>query len=67
MNRKQARKEYLKFAKSKSKSKKERIEAVKKQLKYVKRNLEHIDKLIEKGVKLECLSHAEYRRLLVGA
>ena len=31
------------------------------------RNLENIDKLIEKGVSLECLSHRQYRRLLVGA
>jgi len=66
-DRKQARKAYLKFAKNKKKSRKERIKATQKQLKYVKRNLEHIEKLIEKGVSLECLSHREYRRLLVGA
>ncbi|WP_017659491.1 IS5 family transposase [Baaleninema simplex] len=64
--RKQARKEYLKFSKRKKKSRKERINAVKKQLKYVKRNLEYIEKLIETGVSLECLSHRQYRRLLVG-
>ena len=64
--RKQARKEYLNFAKKKKRSRKERIKAVKKQLKYVNRNLENIEKLIEKGVSLECLSHRQYRRLLVG-
>jgi len=62
--RKQARKEYLNFAKKKKRSRKERINAVKKQLKYVNRNMENIDKLIEKGVSLEWLSHRQYRRLL---
>ena len=29
--------------------------------------MEHIEKLIEQGASLECLSHRQYRRLLVGA
>lgn len=66
-NRKQARKAYLKFAKNKRRSRKERIQAAKKQLKYVKKNMEYIEKLIEEGVSLECLSNRQYKRLLVGA
>ena len=64
---KEARKEYLKFVKRKKKSRKGRIKVMKKQLKYAKRNLSYIEKQIEKGARLECLSHKEYRRLLVGA
>ena len=66
-DRKQARKAYLQFAKSRNKSRKERVRATQKQLKYVKRNLEHIDKLIEERVSLKCLINREYRRLLIGA
>ena len=66
-DRKIARKEDLKFVKSKNRSKKKRINAVEKQLIYVKRNIKHIDKLIKKGATVECLLKKEYRRLLVGS
>lgn len=64
--RKLARQEYLKLAKNKRPSKKQRRNAQKKQLQYIQRNLRHIDKLIEKGAKLYCLSPRQYRRFLVG-
>ena len=51
----------------KKKSKKERIKAVNKQLNYVQINYKHIDKLINKGVSLECLTGGEYGRLVVGS
>ncbi|WP_054469488.1 hypothetical protein [Planktothricoides raciborskii] len=47
--RQKARKDYLKFAKKKKPSQKERRNAVKQQLQYVKRNLRQIDKLIDSG------------------
>ena len=63
--RKLARKDYLKFAKNKRPSRKQRRKAQKKQLQYIQRNLSHIDQLIEKGAKLSSLSRREYRRFLV--
>lgn len=65
--RKLARKEYLKFAKKRRPSRKERRNAVKKQLQYLKRNLRHIEKIIEEGASLECLSRRQYKNLLVSS
>ncbi len=66
-HRKLARKEYLKFAKKRRPSRKERRNAVKKQLQYLQRNFRNIEKLIEKGASLECLSRRQYRNLLVSS
>nr|WP_144053873.1 IS5 family transposase [Baaleninema simplex] len=66
-HRKLARKEYLKFAKKRRPSRKERRNAVKKQLQYLQRNFQNIEKLIEKGASLECLSRRQYRNLLVSS
>ena len=63
--RKLARKEYLKFAKNRRPSRKQRKKAQKKQLQYIHRNLRQIDQLIEKGAKLSSLSPKQYRRFLV--
>jgi hypothetical protein len=65
--RKNARKDYLNFAKKRKSSGKQRKEAVKNPIQYIKRNLGHIDKLIEKGASLELLSRRQYRNLLVSA
>ncbi|MEG4396267.1 IS5 family transposase [Microcoleus sp. BROC3] len=65
--RKNARKDYLKLAKNRKPSGKERRNAVKKQLQYIKRNLGHIEQLIEKGTSLELLSRRQYRNLLVSS
>jgi hypothetical protein len=65
--RKNARKDYLKFAKNRKPSGKERRNAVKKQLQYIKRNLGHIEQLMEKGTSLELLSRRQYRNLLVSS
>ena len=64
--RKLARKEYLKIAKNRRPSRKQRRKAQKKQLQYIQRNLRSIEELIEKGAKLESLSPQQYRRFLVG-
>lgn len=66
-HRKLARKEYLKFAKKRKPSRKDRRHAVKKQLQYLKRNFGHIEKLLEEGASLEGLNRAEYRKLLVSS
>jgi uncharacterized membrane protein YgaE (UPF0421/DUF939 family) len=42
-----ARKDYLKVAKKRKPSRKERRKAIKKQLQYIRRNLSHIDQLIQ--------------------
>ena len=63
--RKKARKDYLKVAKKRRVSRKERTEAIAKQLQYIKRNLSHIDNLIDSGVELSSLSPRKYKRLLV--
>jgi len=65
--RKKARKDYLKFAKNRKPSGKERRNAVKKQLQYIKRNLGHIEQLMEKETSLELLSRRQYRNLLVSS
>lgn len=65
--RKLARKEYLKFAKKRRPTRKQRRKAVKKQIEYIQRNLKHIDSLIKKGASLKRLSKRQYRRLLIVA
>ena len=63
--RKRARKDYLKVAKKRRCSQKERREALGKQLQYIKRNLAQIEKLIKLGAKLSSLSKRDYKMLLV--
>ncbi len=63
--RKKARKGYLKIAKKRRPSRKERTEAIFKQLQYIKRNLSHIEKLINLGAELSSLSPKTYKMLLV--
>jgi transposase, IS5 family len=63
--KKRARKDYLKVAKKRRCSQKERREAIGKQLQYIRRNLAQIDKLIEEGAKLSILSKRNYKMLLV--
>ncbi len=63
--RKKARKDYLKIAKKRRSSRKERINAIAKQLQYIKRNLSHIDNLINSGAELSSLSPRKYKMLLV--
>jgi len=62
--RKKARKEYLKVAKQRNKSRKAIRRGIKKQLGYVKRNLKNIEKQVEK-YGLRGLKKQEYRNLLV--
>lgn len=62
--RKKARKDFLKFAKSKRLSKQKRRSAVRKQIGYLKRNLKHIDHL-SKITSLSVLEQKQYRELLV--
>ncbi len=64
-DRKQARKNYLKVAKKKRVSEKERKKAIKKQLRYVARNLRYIEELINRGSNLECLTKREQKSLEV--
>ncbi len=63
--RKKARKSYLKIAKKRRVSRKERRDAIFKQLQYIKRNLSHIDNLINSGASLSSLSPRKYKMLLV--
>ena len=63
--RKKARKDYLKVAKKRRGSRKERTEAIAKQLQYIKRNLSHIEKLINSGAELSSLIPRKYKMLLV--
>ena len=60
-----ARKDYLKVAKKRRVSRKERRNAIAKQLQYIKRNLFHIEKLINSGAELSSLSPKTYKMLLV--
>ena len=62
-----ARKNYLKVAKKRKPSRKERKKAIKKQLQYIKRNLSSIHQLIQAGASLEVLSNSQYKSLLVVA
>ncbi len=63
--KKKARKDYLKVAKKRRPSRKERSNAIAKQLQYIKRNLSHIDKLINSGAELSSLTPSRYKSLLV--
>ena len=63
--KKKARKDYLKVAKKRRPSRKERKDAIAKQLQYIKRNLTHIDNLINSGAELTSLNPAQYKSLLV--
>ena len=63
--RKKARKDYLKLAKKRRPTRKERRAAIAKQLQYIKRNLSHIEKLINDGAELTSLSQRKYKMLLV--
>jgi hypothetical protein len=61
--RKKARKSYLKVAKKKVVTEKERKKAIQQQLKYLVRNLEHIENLIQAGSSLDLLTKTEQRKL----
>ena len=72
--RKKARKDYLKVAKKRRPTRKERREAIalralaepiSKQLQYIKRNLDHIEKLTTRGAELSRLNPSKYKMLLV--
>jgi IS5 family transposase len=63
--RNKARKNYLKVAKKRRPSQKERRKAIGQQLGYIKRNLGYIDQVIEQGASLSCLSKRQYKQLLV--
>lgn len=63
--RKKARKDYLKIAKKRRPSRKERRWAIAKQLQYIKRNLFFIETLINSGADLSTLSPIKYKMLLV--
>jgi transposase, IS5 family len=60
-----AKKEYLKIAKKRRQTKKQRRAAIKKQIQYVKRNLKHIEQLELSGAKLDWLNEQQYKILLV--
>ncbi len=60
-----AKKEYLKIAKKRRVTKKQRRNAIKKQLQYINRNLGHIEQLQMSGAKLEWLNDQQYKMLLV--
>lgn len=62
--REKARKDYLKTAQKKNKTRKEIRQAIKKQLNYLKRNLATIDKLF-KLIKINPLDKRQYKYLLV--
>ena len=67
--KKKARKDYLKVAKKRRPSRKERTDAIAKQLQYIKRNLSHIENLIGKfgqakrRYSLNCIMTAREARL----
>ena len=63
--RKKARKDYLKVAKKRRASRKERTDAIAKQLQYIKRNINHIENLVNSGSELSSLSPRTYKMLLV--
>ena len=62
-----AKKEYLKIAKKRRVTKKQRRKAIKKQLQYINRNLGQIERLQSSGAKLEWLNSQQYKMLLVVA
>ena len=62
-----AKKEYLKIAKKRRVTKKQRRKAIKKQLQYINRNLGRIKLLQTSGAKLGWLNNQQYKMLLVVA
>ena len=58
-DRKQARKRYLKVAKKKKVTNKERRKAIKQQLRYIQRNIGYIEDLITQGSTLDILTKKE--------
>ena len=62
-----AKKEYLKIAKKRRVTKKQRRKAIKKQLQYINRNLGHIKLLQTSGAKLGWLNNQQDKMLLVVA
>ena len=62
-DRKEARKSYLKVAKKKRVTHKDRRKAIKKQLKYVENNLRNIEELINRGSELNLLTKKEQKQL----
>jgi transposase, IS5 family len=62
-----AKKEYLKIAKKRRVTKKQRRKAIKKQLQYIHRNLGHIKLLQTSSAKLGWLNSQQYKMLLVVA
>jgi len=60
-----ARKDYLKVAKKRQPSRKQKRKAIKKQIQYLRRNLSHIEQLIELGASLTSLAKRQYKMLLV--
>lgn len=63
--RQKARRDYLRLAKRRRPTAKQRRQAIGKQLAYIRRNLAHIDALMEVGASLTKLSRHQYRMLLV--
>ena len=63
--RQKARRDYLRLAKRRRPTAKQRRQAIGKQLAYIRRNLAHIDSLMEVGASLTKLSRHQYRMLLV--
>ena len=63
--RQKARRDYLRLAKRRRPTAKQRRQAMGKQLAYIRRNLAHIDALMEVGASLTKLSRHQYRMLLV--
>jgi transposase, IS5 family len=57
------KKEYLKIAKKRRPTKKQRRKAIKKQLQYINRNLGHIERLQASGAELEWLNDLTSRRI----
>ena len=63
--RKKAKKDYLKVAKKRRPTQKERRNAIVKQLQYIKRKFSHIEKLINSGAELSNHYPRKYKMLLV--
>ncbi len=60
-----ARRDYLRAAKRKKSSEKQRRKAIRKQLQYVRRDIRHVDELTERFKCLNLLSSRQYRNLFV--
>lgn len=63
--RQQARRAYLKVAKQRRTTQRQRRKAIGQQLRYLRRNLGHIRRLVSGGAPLSALPRYWYRRLLV--